>query len=174
MVGKFLGRHWPETGKCQNLSGGLAGEDIENRLRFPFFASHGTDPESLSSLVNPSRRFRAPKTIAIPDLTSVIPTETINCDRFTALLLVPSWGGWGYISGFKTRRDVLVHPTFIYLVSAMSVIDTIKDVVGLDSGPATRQYRCVDCDNQFSSAKDPGRALCTECMGHNVELIDDQ
>jgi Zn finger protein HypA/HybF involved in hydrogenase expression len=56
----------------------------------------------------------------------------------------------------------------------MSVIDTIKNVVGFDSGITTHQYRCVDCDNQFSSAKDPERASCMECMGHNVELIDDQ
>jgi hypothetical protein len=56
----------------------------------------------------------------------------------------------------------------------MSVIGIIKNVVGLDSGMTIRQYRCVDCNNEFESGKDPERASCMECMGYNVELIDDQ
>lgn len=54
----------------------------------------------------------------------------------------------------------------------MSVIDTIKTVVGLDSGAITHEYRCQDCDNEFESAKDPDRASCMNCMSYNVERVD--
>jgi hypothetical protein len=54
----------------------------------------------------------------------------------------------------------------------MSVVETLKSVVGLSDGRVTTRYRCIDCDNEFESAKDPDRAKCMECLGTNVEPVE--
>lgn len=55
----------------------------------------------------------------------------------------------------------------------MSVMQTLKNIVGLEESDPTSLYRCTDCDNEFESAKDPARVTCLECMGHDVELIEE-
>lgn len=55
----------------------------------------------------------------------------------------------------------------------MSVLDTIKSAVGLESGLPTHQYRCADCGHEFESSKEPDRARCMECMCQDVERIDE-
>lgn len=57
----------------------------------------------------------------------------------------------------------------------MAVIQKIKSLVGVDGAGASRQsrYRCPECETEFDSYKQEGRAFCTECMNKDVELVEE-
>lgn len=55
----------------------------------------------------------------------------------------------------------------------MSVVETLKSIAGFDESIQTTQYRCTDCGNEFESAKDRGRATCMECMGNDLETVEE-
>lgn len=51
----------------------------------------------------------------------------------------------------------------------MSVVDKLKSAIGLDEEHSTYKYECADCGREFTSAKDPERATCSECLSRDVE-----
>lgn len=55
----------------------------------------------------------------------------------------------------------------------MSVIDKLKDVVGMDDESTSEtHYRCPECERDFTSYKSPDRSFCTECMNQEVEVVE--
>jgi DNA-directed RNA polymerase subunit RPC12/RpoP len=54
----------------------------------------------------------------------------------------------------------------------MSVVETIKSVVGSDDSPNETRYRCGDCGNEFTSYKDPERVSCRDCVSREVEPVE--
>ncbi|MFT4922634.1 MAG: Zn finger protein HypA/HybF involved in hydrogenase expression [Haloarculaceae archaeon] len=57
----------------------------------------------------------------------------------------------------------------------MSVMEKLKDAIGLDgdNGVTTYRYDCHDCDAEFESAKRPERAACPECVSEDVEVVEE-
>jgi predicted Zn-ribbon and HTH transcriptional regulator len=55
----------------------------------------------------------------------------------------------------------------------MTVLDTLKGMVGLDSGANVKHFQCNNCGNEFDSAKAPKRAKCLECMERDVEVVEE-
>lgn len=54
-----------------------------------------------------------------------------------------------------------------------SALQTIKNLLNSDgSDVPTNEYRCTDCGNEFTSAKDPERVQCLECLDRDVEKVD--
>lgn len=54
----------------------------------------------------------------------------------------------------------------------MSVMEKVKSIVGLDdTGITTYEYHCNDCDAEYTSAKQPERATCPECVSNDVEML---
>lgn len=54
----------------------------------------------------------------------------------------------------------------------MSIIQTVKDAVGMDTADTTteKRYHCPECDSEFTSFKTEERAICVDCMNGEVEL----
>lgn len=52
------------------------------------------------------------------------------------------------------------------------MIDRLKSVLPVDSGPESRTFECDNCGNEFTSMKSPERAKCMECLSGDTSLVD--
>ena len=52
----------------------------------------------------------------------------------------------------------------------MSITETIKEFIGGDEEADAHltEYRCVECDHTFESAKTEARVQCMECLSNDV------
>lgn len=55
-----------------------------------------------------------------------------------------------------------------------SPIQTLKEYITPDDGDISQVYLCHDCDNQFTSTKQPQRVQCPKCMSIDVEQLEPQ
>lgn len=50
----------------------------------------------------------------------------------------------------------------------MSVLDTVRSLLSGSGGASTTTFRCPECEQTFESAKSEDRAVCPDCLSHEV------
>lgn len=53
-----------------------------------------------------------------------------------------------------------------------SPLQTLKEFVSRGDDASTRPFMCNECDSRFTSAKQPRRARCPECLDADVEPLE--
>lgn len=54
----------------------------------------------------------------------------------------------------------------------MSVLDRVRDLVTATDGADLTLYECDECGATFESAKTPERAVCEDCLSHEVQPVE--